>query len=160
MQTPDSSRSSALRRWVPRLMGLAILGLLFAVQWPVLVGVVRGLSGAEPRHLIAWRTDLDAALAEARAADKPVLVDFTATWCPPCQVMERDAWSDDAVADLANTAFIPVQLDLDTPAGQRAARRYGVEYIPTIHILDPTGEIRTTAGFLTARDARAFLQNS
>ena len=62
----------------------ALLAAFVTLQWPMLKGWYYKASGAEaPASAIAWRTDLDAALAEARASNKRVLVDFSADWCPP-----------------------------------------------------------------------------
>jgi thiol:disulfide interchange protein DsbD len=46
---------------------------------------------------VKGRTGLDAALDEARRADKPVLVDFYADWCVECKQIERRTLSDVAV---------------------------------------------------------------
>ena len=63
--------------------------------------------------------------AEVLEADRPVLVDFTAAWCPPCRVMKP------VLAELAaeREDLRIVQLDVDEH--QRTAADYGVLSMPT-----------------------------
>ena len=67
----------------------------------------------------------DSFQAEVIEADGPVLVDFTASWCPPCRVMKP------VLAELAaeRPELKFVQLDVDD--NQRAAAAHGVLSMPT-----------------------------
>ena len=67
----------------------------------------------------------DAFAAEVLESERPVLVDFTAAWCPPCRVMKP------VLAELAaeRDDLRVVQLDVD--AEQRTAAEYGVLSMPT-----------------------------
>lgn len=82
---------------------------------------------------------LDAVIANTRGV--PVVVDFWAPWCGPCQVM----------APLYHEAAIELQAEailtkLDTEANQVAAARHGIRSIPTLAVFLDGREIARSAG--------------
>jgi protein disulfide-isomerase len=101
------------------------------------MGVVVASKFYTPTEQVPWRSDLPAALAEARAANKPVLLYFTADWCVPCQYMRRNVFPDAAVAD-AMAAYIPVRIDHDQRPDLIA--QYQVDGIPWFGVLDASGK--------------------
>ncbi len=100
------------------------------------VGVVAVSTLRTPAEQVRWRDDLPAALAEARAANKPVLLYFTADWCGPCQYMKRNVFSDAGVGR-ATEAYVPVRIDHDVR--QDLIVQYQVEGIPWFGVLDADG---------------------
>jgi thiol:disulfide interchange protein len=92
---------------------------------------------------IEWMADIDAALETAKEEGKPIMVDFMATWCPPCHAMEDSTFSAPAVIRKA-AAFIPVRIDVDEQrevaiAYNGNARKYGGVGIPNILFMDSKG---------------------
>jgi thioredoxin 1 len=67
----------------------------------------------------------DSFQAEVLESEQPVLVDFTAAWCPPCRVMKPVL--DELAAERDDLRV--VQLDVDEH--QAAAARYEVLSMPT-----------------------------
>jgi thioredoxin 1 len=65
--------------------------------------------------------------AEVLGADRPVLVDFWAEWCPPCKAM--DPILDQLTVDLADKVKI-VKLDVDSNPSTTV--RYNVRAMPTL----------------------------
>jgi uncharacterized protein len=62
---------------------------------------------------VRWREFGAEALAAAKAADKPILLDIGAVWCHWCHVMDRESYDDPEIAALINDKFIPVKVDRD-----------------------------------------------
>jgi len=87
---------------------------------------------------IAWRHEVDAAFADARAAGRPVFLYWGAGWCPPCNRVKADIFTnDDVVAQLAG--LVPVWLDGDTPGAQALAERLKLRSYPTLVLYTPAG---------------------
>lgn len=65
--------------------------------------------------------------AEVLKADKPVLVDFTATWCGPCKALAPVV---DKLADESAGKYKVVKVDIDDSPG--TAQKYGIRGVPTV----------------------------
>ena len=92
---------------------------------------------------IHWTYDLNAGLAAAQKANKPVMIDFMAVWCPPCKAMEDSTFSNADVVRKAK-AFVPVRIDIDKQREVAAkygalARKYGGIGIPNILFMTGDG---------------------
>lgn len=107
---------------------------------------------------ITWSHDYHAALEEARQQDKPVLLAFHASWCPPCKAMKQTTYRDPEVVEAA-AAFVPIMIDSD--AHRDLARQYDVQGLPTYVIIRPDGvRIATFAGYRPAADFVAQLDSA
>ncbi len=84
-----------------------------------------------------WMESLEQAQKLSQLLNKPILVDFWATWCGPCRAMESDVWNKEEIQELIKYNYIPVKIDIDSY--QSLARKYNVRKIPTILILDSWG---------------------
>ena len=61
-----------------------------------------------PVHWRAWNR---AALDEARAADKPILLSVGYAACHWCHVMAHESFEDEATAALVNEFYVPIKVD-------------------------------------------------
>jgi len=96
---------------------------------------------------IPWREWGDAAFAEAKAQDKPVLLDIGAVWCHWCHVMDTGipgdpdhtgTYSNPEVQKRIADSFIPVKVDNDRRPDINA--RYNMGGWPTTAFLTPDGD--------------------
>lgn len=122
-----------------------------------------GSSAARPSSgtgAIQWGGDFDAAARDAKTKNRPILIDFSASWCPPCKMMKEDVWPDATIAQLASSKYIPLFVDVDEQ--QALASKYSVDAIPTVLILDKDGQtLFRKTGYISVPDlTRALNEHS
>ncbi len=91
---------------------------------------------------LTWEPYSEQRVMEARAAGKPVMIDFYADWCIPCLELERKTFTDADVMAAAD-GFVRLKVDLthfDSPEAERIRREFNIAGVPTIVFLDPNGD--------------------
>jgi thiol:disulfide interchange protein len=111
-----------------------------------------------PPSLVRW-VPLETAEARAAAEKKPILYDFSASWCGPCQAMEREVFADREAADLINGRFVPVRItdENDGPRADALRRLYHVSSIPLL-IVAREQVIERFPGYTSKRTTVGFLR--
>jgi thiol:disulfide interchange protein len=99
----QKSKFSGLRGRVTAIV-TAIAAVLLAVFLPFryadVAAASTGSAAASSHAAEAWQPYDAARAAEINAAGRPLLVNFTASWCLTCLVNERNAFADSAVQEV------------------------------------------------------------
>jgi thioredoxin-like negative regulator of GroEL len=75
-----------------------------------------------------WGTDYTKAWYQAKKLNRPVLLHFHSTTCPPCRLMERDVLNSAKVLAQINASCVAVKIDRNQHPGM--AERMGVPAVP------------------------------
>lgn len=111
----------------------------------------------------AWQAitsaaQLNDALAAAKAAGRPLVLDWYADWCISCKVIEHEVLTDPTVI-AALAPYQRVRLDMtDSNAEQRALLdRYKLFGPPALLFFDAQGQESTTSRIVGEIDTKSFL---
>lgn len=113
------------------------------VWMPVAVAMVCSVSAAE------WGTDYEAALAQAKAEGKAVLVDFTGSdWCGYCMQLRAQVLEHTEFSAWAQANFVLLEVDMPKnpkfddklrEQNNMLCEKYKVDAFPTVLVLDAQG---------------------
>jgi thiol:disulfide interchange protein DsbD len=136
-------------------IGAAVVGITLGVFW------LEAMEPLPPDARIAWMHDYDEAKTLASRDGRPMMVDFTASWCGACGELDRHTFSDPrVVAEARARSLVPVKVDLspgqDTPERRAALASYSQRGLPLVVLHDSSGE--EVARVTSFMDADRFLQ--
>jgi len=161
---PTAIRHAASPAWwfLAVAVAVAIVGLLigavhlsFHGPWSErgrkAFGVAAVLAGAlgawmwwmTPKQRLPWvYGDENAAFERARSEGKGVMVDFSATWCNPCEELEL-TFGDDDVYQQITTHFVPLKFDVTDSSDINFERRsrYKADTLPSVVFMTPNGKV-------------------
>jgi len=136
-----------------RVRAVLVLGLTASVSLAVLEGPLdwRHLSGRKGTRIAAragdgaidWQPWTRAAVERARAAGRPVLVDFTARWCLTCKSNEKFALEVQEVrAQLKSINALALKADHtdSDPEITAELKRHGRAGVPLVVVYSPRAE--------------------
>jgi len=153
--TFDRTKQRALPIWLVILTALLIIARVVSTKYPVTseADVVQK-SGS----LVRW-TPISQAAAAAQRSHRPILYEFSAEWCGPCHLLEREVFMDAALAAKINERYIAVQVvdrqredGHNEPAVQELMDRYNVNAFPTVVIAAADGKPRDKGVGYEGRD--------
>jgi len=84
---------------------------------------------------------LPQALALSKSQGKPVLVDFSAIWCPTCREMHATVFTNTSVKQAIHEGYVLARVDYESPEAPEFMRRYGVKGFPTLLVLSEAGAL-------------------
>ena len=111
---------------------------------------------------INWSHDIAAAIEKSE--EKPVMVDFMAEWCPPCQRMEETSFSNPQVIKRSEK-FVMVRINIEKQKDIAVqyngnASKYGGIGIPNILFLNGKGEkLRHIVGYRDGNELIAVMDS-
>jgi thiol:disulfide interchange protein DsbD len=142
---------TSLRRFsfFKKALGVVLIGVSIFYFWTV--GLVE--------KGIDWLPYKDALITSAAEGEKPVILDFTAEWCEPCEMLDRKVFRDPEVVKLSRH-FLTVRVDLTVPHPRQKEilERYGVKGVPTVIFINKEGLEERSLRIESLVDKSEFLE--
>lgn len=126
-----------------------------------------GGAQAEAANAMKW-VPIAQAEAQAKQTGKPVMYDFSAEWCAPCNMLKREVFENAALAKELNDTVVPVKVidryqeeGRNPPDIAELQQRYAVDGFPTLVVVDPASGRKVQAvGFMGANETVAWAKQA
>lgn len=131
-----------------RIAVLSLIWLVFA-------------SDACSRPAVFSEYSFEQAKLQAKQDHKFLLIDFMASWCPPCKKMEATTWVNDAVQAWVKENAIAIQVDVDKD--EKTSDKFKIKAMPTMVLFTPDNadtEFGRQDGYLSSSELLQWLEGA
>lgn len=120
---------------------LSRVALVACLSLPLLAACNRKPASPEPAVPAAQKATLnfDQGLAQAKAQQLPLIVDFHAPWCYSCYFMATNILTG-ADWDAVEKKAVVVEVDADSPDGAALMQKYEIKFLPSYLVLTASGD--------------------
>jgi thiol:disulfide interchange protein DsbD len=104
--------------------------------------------------------ELDQAMVQAKLANKPVMIDFYASWCTDCLRMDKSTFTEPEVAQRLNNDFVSIKVDVTDNSDKNSIaikKHFGVFGPPALLFFDASGQPLKHLNFYGFRKPNEFL---
>lgn len=78
---------------------------------------------------------------KASEEGKLFFLDFTASWCTPCQWMEETTFTDPTLAAYVKENYVALQVDIDDFDGYALKQKYNISILPSLLVFNSSGQL-------------------
>jgi thiol-disulfide isomerase/thioredoxin len=163
---PGASHASRREARPPQTHAAAASGGAEADGWPATSPPDPALgSDSEPipSPLFQWLRDEREAARWAALERRAVLVDFFASWCPPCALLEQTTLRDPSVWAVIALDFVPLRIDVSEETGRtkELLEAFRIDRLPALLVIDASGrEVDRLTSYLPAEPFAAWLRQA
>lgn len=123
-----------------------------------------GSSGEAMFERVLSLDEMNAKFASAKAAGKPVFLDYYATWCTDCNLMKKTVFNDSQVQQYMQKNFVVIQADVTDQFDKRTQPmkdKFGVFGPPALLFFDREGNlVHKKYGLLTKDEFMALAKSA
>ena len=99
------------------------------------------LSASLPGKINFYNGSLNMAKEKAAEEGKLYFVQFTASWCEPCNWMDEVTYKDPQLIAYINENYIPVKIDIDDFDGFAYKQMYDIRMLPSVLVFSSEGKL-------------------
>ena len=126
------------------------------IAFLVLMFMLQSTPAAADTGGVKWHT-YEEGMALGKSLKKKVFINFYATWCSFCRMMDTKTFADGSVVAYLNENFVPITVDVDKQ--RDVAAHYQISPLPDIWFISEKGEpIGNKPGYTSPEDMLPVLK--
>jgi thiol:disulfide interchange protein DsbD len=108
---------------------------------------------------LVWLKNEAEAVALVKETGRPMMVDFTATWCTACKQLDKFTFSEESVRkELAGFVLLKIDCTEETFDNMALQKKYGSKSLPTVAFVNKDGELLSDLTLYTFEKPEEFLK--
>lgn len=92
-----------------------------------------------PKVKFVTGSSFNAIKQRAKAENKLIFIDFFASWCAPCELMDETTFNDERLAAYVDENYIAYKVDVEDFEGYNLKQLFNIKALPTFLIFDANG---------------------